>query len=182
MRAAAAALVVTLGFSLACSGVEVSDLDAKPATASASGPSKLPALTANTEPYNEDCQLPDPREWDPMLAAKQTNGSAPVVVKINSALAETMRMNDGTEVRITRGGCAHVGETWWISPVPDKPHVAAVRALINRVDLRDPTEQPSLLSCLNDEHEGDDNFDCGEAHVSKTIDDGVLIFTWSFAL
>lgn len=186
--------IPTLLLSLACGGgdepvvPEEAFPSADPVWGSAEGPpdavkSDLPPVNMDEGPADVECTLPDPGAWDPMLAATQTNGSAPVVVRGKFGIAETMTFNDGRELRVVRGGCTHVGETWTVSPAVGRPHVGEMRALLNRVDLRDPTDQPSLLPCLSDDKEAsEDGFDCGEAYVSKSATGDLLEFSWSFAL
>ena len=117
-----------------------------------------------------------------MLAAVQSAGTAPVVTRGKQGIAETVALADGSEVRVVRGGCQHVGETWSVTPVPVGPHIAAVRAMIGKLALA-PEKTSSLLPCLADVHEGESaGFGCGDAYVSRSVQGHVLEFTWSFAL
>ncbi len=194
MRVLTLVTIPTLLLSLACGGGDEPAVpeevfpSADPVWGSAEGPpeavkSNLPPITVDEGPRDADCTLESPGTWEPMLASTQTNGSAPEVVRGKHGVAETMRFNDGRELRVVRGGCQHVGETWTVSPAVARPHVGEMRALLNRVDLRDPTEQPNLLHCLTDDKEGQESgFDCDEAYVSKSATGDLLEFTWSFTL
>lgn len=142
----------------------------------------LPPVTMNEGDRPTDCNLQDPGSWDPLLAASQPGGTAPVVVRGKNGIAETVVLDDGTEIRVVRGGCEHVGETWSIAPVPAKPQIAAMRQVIGKLTLN-PAASPSLVKCLDDAHEAEEvGFGCGEAYVSRSVQGDVLEFTWSFAL
>ena len=172
-------LVVFPAVLFACSAAEVAPTAA---VAPATPVRHLPPIDLEQGERPSDCNIENPGAWDPMLAAVQSAGTAPVVTRGKQGIAETVALADGSEVRVVRGGCQHVGETWSVTPVPVGPHIAAVRAMIGKLALA-PEKTSSLLPCLDDARDAEPaGFACREANVSRAVQGDVLEFTWSFAL
>lgn len=127
--------------------------------------------------------IEDPGSWHPLLAASQPAGTSPTVDRGPHGIAEALTLHNGTQIRLTRGGCHHLGETWQLLPAPEgSPHQAAA-TILGQLVWRDPATLPNLLSCLADPQAADaEVWDCGDAHASVERRDDLLELSWSFAL
>lgn len=179
-------VAVLVGGSLACSGSfdfmpadpapEVDEDDDAPV---AKRP--LPAVTADEEERGADCMPESYETADHMLAETQSGGASPTVDAGPNRIVETVVMKNGMEVRVTRGGCTHAGESWQVSPAPKGAWVAAAKKVLSHVDT---AEDPSVLKCLHDAPDPPpkSGWASGEAHCTIAMDDGMLVFTYDFAL
>jgi hypothetical protein len=190
------ALSVVTAFTLACLGGGSSTPEpaapepaAEPAPAAVDPadadppPTMLPPVDLDGPEDRSECMIEDPGSWKPLLAEVQPDGSKVVVTRGRHGIAETVKRADGSEVRIQRGGCSHVGETLMFAPSDNAPPHTVAKRLFSELTLRDPSEPPSLSRCVDDvPADASGGWSCGDAYVSVQDEMGRLELTWSFAL
>jgi hypothetical protein len=187
---AAMTLTATLALILACSGVEVTDLEPALPTAAAptpaapaSAPALLPPPDVDGPESREDCMIEDPGASTPLLADAQPGGASLSIVRGKHGIAETVRLVDGTEIRVLRGGCNHAGETWSFAPAPEGPPADAAKRLIGGLTFRAADDRGSLARCLDAAPaSAAEGWDCGDAYVSVQNEMGRVELTWMFTL
>ncbi|MEQ1507199.1 MAG: hypothetical protein ABMB14_33530, partial [Myxococcota bacterium] len=147
------------------------------------GPSLLPKLERSAgEPRPADCAL-DIAGMKPVLDGSQPGAAKPPKVRRETnRLIERVRYDDGTELRIVRAGCAHIGETWEVAPVDGGGDLVAtaIAALGRAKTAYPPTWTMSLQPGVTVGADG--SIPCGDANCALKLDGRVLTFSYDFAL
>ncbi|MEQ1565058.1 MAG: hypothetical protein ABMA64_05425 [Myxococcota bacterium] len=154
----------------------------EPADEDEGGRSLLPKLERSDEPRPDDCTL-DVAGMTAVLEKSQTGAAKPARMRREpNRLVEKVRFDDGTDLRIVRGGCAHIGETWEMAPVvADGDLVATAIAAFGRAKTTDdPTWKPILKKGVELGEDG--AVPCGDANCSLKLEGEVLTFHYDFAL
>jgi len=183
-------LVFLGGTLLACSGVmtdlapadaDGDDDDAGDEEDAADAKDPLPDVAPDEDERDGDCMPESYEEADRMLTADQSKGGEVEVDASPNRIVETVVMKNGLMVRVERGGCAHAGETWTISPAPKGPVVKTMKKVLSFLDTE---EDPAIEMCLDEAPDPppQNGWAAGDANCSYTKEGKVLSFTYDFAL
>ncbi len=186
-------LVLLGGWMLACSGVmddAVMDDDAEEDGAAededeedeVEAKDPLPDVEPDEDDREDDCMPESYEDVDRLLSDEQGDGGEVEVDAGKNRIVETVVMRNGLMVRVTRGGCTHVGETWELSPAPKGPVAKVFERVLGFVEREN--EVSGIDMCL--EHIPDpppkNGWAAGDANCSWSKEGQVLTVTFDLAL
>jgi len=142
----------------------------------------LPDVEPDEDDREDDCMPETYEDADRLLSDDQSDGGEVEVDASKNRIVETVVMRNGLMVRVTRGGCAHAGETWEISPAPKGPVAKVFKRVLGFLEREN--EESGIDMCL--EHIPDpppkNGWAAGDANCSWSKEGEVLTVTYDFAI
>lgn len=142
----------------------------------------LPKLERDADPRPSDCTL-DVAGLTQMLEKTQPGAALPARMRRDpNRLVEKLQFDDGTELRVVRGGCAHISETWEMAPIKGGGDlVDEALAAFGRAKVKEkPAWELALKKGVKVGEDG--SVPCGDANCTLKLEGEILTFGYDFAL